>query len=127
MKTFVVKTLLITLVGCAAFSFVRAQNPVPKVTKVKPGTTLQFKDGKYFLKPLNDTTVVFNNLIFPKKAKPGVYRLPQDNMPCIVPDTKDIAVMPNAFKGTVNVPFIAVPPRIPNAVVPKAFPNDTQK
>lgn len=28
--------------------------------------------------------------------KPGVYALPQDNMPCIVPDTNGIAAMPNA-------------------------------
>lgn len=45
------------------------------------------------------------------KRKPGVYSLPQDGMPCIVPDTNDIAAMPNAAKA------IAVPPanRIPNA------------
>lgn len=28
--------------------------------------------------------------------KPGVYGLSQDGMPCIVPDTNDIAAMPNA-------------------------------
>jgi hypothetical protein len=28
--------------------------------------------------------------------KPGVYALPQDGMPCVVPDTGSIAAMPNA-------------------------------
>jgi hypothetical protein len=28
--------------------------------------------------------------------KPGVYALPQDGMPCIVPDTNGIAAIPNA-------------------------------
>lgn len=28
--------------------------------------------------------------------KPGIYALPQDGMPCIVPDTKDMAALPNA-------------------------------
>lgn len=44
----------------------------------------------------------------------GVNRLPLDGMPCIVPDTKDIAAMPNAWKGKVAVPFTGNPPRIPN-------------
>lgn len=29
-------------------------------------------------------------------STPGVYALPQDGMPCIVPDTNSIAAMPNA-------------------------------
>ena len=29
-------------------------------------------------------------------SEPGVYALPQDNMPCVVPDTNGIAAMPNA-------------------------------
>jgi hypothetical protein len=45
------------------------------------------------------------------QRKPGVYAMPQDGMPCIVPDTNDIAAMPNAAKA------IPVPPanRMPNA------------
>ena len=41
----------------------------------------------------------------------GVYALPQDGMPCIVPDTRSIAAMPNAAKGN------SMPPanRMPNA------------
>lgn len=56
-----------------------------------------------------------------KTQKPGVYALPQDNMPCLVPDTKEIAAIPNAW-GKLSVPFIS---NIPNPglkitpVVPK--------
>jgi len=51
------------------------------------------------------------------KRKPGVYTLPQDGMPCIVPDTNSIAAMPNAAKA------ISVPPanRMPNAAPNRAW------
>lgn len=120
------KPLLPLLLCSFAFTAVHAQNPPPKMTEAKPGALFQFKDGQYFFKPLNDTTVVFNNPGLAKKPKAGIYRLPQDGMPCIVPDTKDIVAMPNAFKGMVKTPFMAAPPRIPNAVTPKPLP-DTQK
>jgi hypothetical protein len=35
---------------------------------------------------------------------PGIHRLRQDGMPCVVPDTRDIAVIPNSWKGRV-VPY----------------------
>lgn len=48
--------------------------------------------------------------------------LPQDGMPCIVPDTSDIASMPNAFKKTPDKD--PVPGRIPNAwQAPKPVPD----
>ena len=31
------------------------------------------------------------------QRKPGIYALPLDGMPCIVPDTKSIVAIPNAF------------------------------
>ena len=46
----------------------------------------------------------FRVSVIGKKANPGVYYLPQDNMPCLVPDTKDIAAIPNAWPH-VQVPF----------------------
>jgi hypothetical protein len=46
-----------------------------------------------------------------KKAAPGVYALPQDGMPCIVPDTNSIAAMPNAAKAS-TVPLAN---QMPNA------------
>ncbi|OLY91505.1 hypothetical protein SAMN05444008_103278 [Cnuella takakiae] len=48
--------------------------------------------------------------------------LPQDGMPCIVPDTSDIAAMPNAFKKTPEKD--PLPGRIPNAwKEPKPLPD----
>jgi hypothetical protein len=46
------------------------------------------------------------------KPAPGIYSLPQDGMPCIVPDTQNIAAMPNATRREVTPPAN----RIPNGV-----------
>ena len=32
-------------------------------------------------------------------AQPGLYKMRQDGMPCIVPDTEGIPVIPNAFQS----------------------------
>lgn len=45
-------------------------------------------------------------------ATPGVHALPLDNMPCVVPDTKGIATLPNAFQK----PLIPFRSSIPNAI-----------
>jgi hypothetical protein len=59
-------------------------------------------------------------LLAPKKLQQqsGINALPQDGMPCIVPDTKSIAVIPNAAKDN------QVPPanRIPNAAPEQRLP-----
>ena len=49
-------------------------------------------------------------LTYLQNPKPGIYRLSQDGMPCLIPDTKDIAAIPNAVPR-VEVPFRS---RIPN-------------
>jgi hypothetical protein len=53
--------------------------------------------------------------LFIAKQKPGVYNLPLDNMPCIVPDPHASVAMPNAF-GAPQIPFRT---RIPNAAPQK--------
>ena len=50
---------------------------------------------------------------------PGVHRLPQDGMPCVVPDTKDIAAIPNFYNGKVSVPYAGNTPHIPNPSIDK--------
>src|SRR5688500_2124976 len=35
-------------------------------------------------------------------AQPGLYKMRQDGMPCLVPDTEGMPVMPNAFGPTRN-------------------------
>src|SRR6188472_818227 len=53
-----------------------------------------------------------------KLPPPGIYRLRQDGMPCIVPDTKGIAPMPNAMNAPVTIPYSG---NIPNPAVPRIF------
>jgi hypothetical protein len=48
--------------------------------------------------------------ISPRPA-PGVHRLPQDGMPCVVPVTENIALIPNA-SPVVRLPFRS---KMPNA------------
>lgn len=52
------------------------------------------------------------------KPAPGAYRLPQDNMPCLVPNPNATAPMPNAWQGESKLPFTAKPPRMPNPAKP---------
>ena len=49
-------------------------------------------------------TEQFRGIVIGKKATSGIYYLPQDTMPCLVPDTKDLAAIPNAWLN-VQVPF----------------------
>ena len=46
--------------------------------------------------------------------KPGLHRLPKDNMPCIVPDSDATVSIPNAWQGETTIPFRGRAPRIPN-------------
>ncbi|MFL5810436.1 MAG: hypothetical protein ACJ749_13005 [Flavisolibacter sp.] len=46
----------------------------------------------------------------------GIYQLPLDRMPCIVPDMHASVEMPNAWQGPVVKPFTG---NIPNAAMPK--------
>ena len=47
------------------------------------------------------------------QTKPGVYALPLDNMPCIVPYTNDIVQMPNAMPQKRIEPFGKIPNATP--------------
>jgi hypothetical protein len=55
------------------------------------------------------------NILFNNNTSNRVQVLPQDFMPCIVPDTKEIAVMPNAWQNT-KLPDAG---QIPNAIPQK--------
>ena len=55
--------------------------------------------------------------------KPGIYSLPQDRMPCLVPDTGGIVSIPNAFPN-VSLPFVTTIPNayqgpLPNKIITK--------
>ena len=49
-----------------------------------------------------------------KLPKPGIYRLPQDGMPCLVPETDHIAAMPNTWKNLPGKSYKAPEGSIPN-------------
>lgn len=68
--------------------------------------------------PRNDSDIVVHSPIELKGKKAGVYRLPQDGMPCIVPDSTKTANIPNAWKGPVKVPYKSNAPSIPNLSKP---------
>jgi len=111
------KPMLLLLLTCFACLMGQAQNELYDLQKLKadPYNVPLFKN-KARVFPNNKDSLInsISGQLFLKNAKPGVHRLPQDGMPCIVPDTKDIAAIPNTFNGTVGVPFTGNRPRIPN-------------
>jgi len=57
-----------------------------------------------------------NNLLANNQG--NVVLLPQDKMPCIVPDTSGLAKIPNAW-GATTVPYVPQFHPIPNPALPK--------
>jgi hypothetical protein len=84
-----------------------AQKPAPYFTLRSP--QIQFSDS---LKKL----LLFNHTV--NAPAPGVYKMPLDGMPCIVPDTKELAVIPNAWKSPITIPYSGT---IPNPAIPRIF------
>jgi hypothetical protein len=77
---------------------------VPKIMKQSDALKL-FKDNTSPQKIHKDSLIEKLRVsVIGKKLNPGIYYLPQDNMPCLAPDTKDIAAIPNAWPN-VQVPF----------------------
>lgn len=70
------------------------------------------RQGRLFFDPVFD------------KDSSRIRTLPFDNMPCIVPNTKDIAAMPNAWKGKVRVPFRS---QMPNPAQPRIKADSNTK
>lgn len=104
------RKLLVTILIAFSF-FAKAQQPrsykweAIDLFSGKPVVSSQPQIGKdSLIKLLNGYTIA-------KGSPAGVYQLPIDNMPCVVPDTKTITAMPNAWKGGITIPFST---RIPN-------------
>ena len=57
-------------------------------------------------------------LYIEKQKATGIVTLPQDNMPCIVPDSTKTVRIPNAWRSKKGVPYRPNPPRMPNLVKP---------
>ena len=99
--------LLLMICCCVTSSAIFAQYINPQVHKYNA-----FRgDSNFHLK------------MFPLGANqrpPGIYRLPIDRMPCVVPDLRASVAIPNAWKGPVMIPFHS---QIPNPSLPNQEPN----
>ena len=84
----------------------------PEILKKFKGDndSLQKQFDNYFLRRGN------NNLL--SNMNGNIAILPQDRMPCVVPDTRNLERIPNGWKG-VAVPYIPQYNPIPNPGLPK--------
>lgn len=114
--------LLLSAVGVFMATGLCAQEFQPDINKLIAQSPL-VKIKKDTAKPRLLPRTLDLNILGSKaiKLKPGVHALPQDGMPCIVPDTNDIAAMPNAAKA-ISVPSAN---RIPNAARTPAPEGET--
>ena len=76
----------------------------------KMGETSRNFYNKYF------DSIFHKPLVIGQPATPGVHYLAEDHMPCVVPDTKGISSMPNAWPSESN---IYKDGRMPNPALPK--------
>jgi len=112
--------LLILFCGFSSLSFAQVFEPgLKKLADKAAAQNFQKQNKVPLLKILPTPSITFPSAI---KLEPGVYVLPIDNMPCFVPDTKDIATMPNALNyfqppsagrmpGTGGKKSILIPPK----------------
>jgi hypothetical protein len=76
---------------------------------------LQQQKSNSWLETKRDTTTLeLLKRLSLSPRKPGIYALPQDNMPCIIPDLSGTVAIPNLWKGKTKVPYKSSPPLIPN-------------
>lgn len=121
------KTLLLLTATCLAAIGTSAQNAGSKTTQEKIQEALQNYRLRNMVTALPaDTLLALRNLTPFANRKPGIYRLPQDGMPCIVPDTSKTVQVPNAWQGKKTIPYRSHPPRIPNIAKPQPAPDDTK-
>jgi hypothetical protein len=118
------KLLLLLIITCLVSVTANAQTESIDLKKFRENahyreTLRQRSKTKAF--PSDSTILFLNRSVFSGNLKPDVHRLPQDGMPCVVPDTKDIAAIPNVFKRKLSIPFTGNPPRIPNPYQTKPF------
>jgi hypothetical protein len=115
--------LLLTFVLCCVLTGAFAQVPKSKVPEKLqvPDSVRMFKgnDGRSLQKQLEvypDGEKVSKSLLGNKQG--DIAFLPQDHMPCVVPDSTSAAMMPNAWSGA-KVPFQPGFRAIPNPALPK--------
>jgi hypothetical protein len=96
------------------------KNSNPYVYRL-PDTLKKFKgdNTEAFQKLLHDyfqKKQFQNNLLANKQG--NIVILPQDHMPCVVPNTNELEKIPNAW-GNVTTPYISPYHPIPNPALPK--------
>jgi hypothetical protein len=75
---------------------------------------------------LNRSSTKVASPLYLINPEPGIHILPLDGMPCIVPDTKDIAAIPNAMPSDL-FPFKNTMPNVVPRIY-KVFPEiDSRK
>ncbi len=87
--------LLILFCGFSSLSFAQVfESDIKKLADKAVAKNFQKQNKATVFKVWPTQPIVISSAT---KLEPGVYALPIDNMPCIVPDTKEIAAMPNAL------------------------------
>lgn len=113
-KILTMKQLLLLLTACVSLTTTQAQEDQLDAPKVDAEALLRRYRQEQVNKLPTDSVYTYKHLLIPGNGKPGVYSLPQDNMPCIVPDSTKTVRIPNAWKGLAKPPYRSKPPRMPN-------------
>jgi hypothetical protein len=116
------KRLLSLFCCCAASAVAEAQLLSGEVEKYQQDVTYRNSVIQKLaaLKKQGDTSIVKppTRPYYLVNPRPGIHRLPQDNMPCIVPDMNATVAIPNTWKGEKRLPFRGAPPQVPNPAKP---------
>lgn len=111
-----------------AGAFAQVPNHKNSTLVPSPGYPRNFKgnDSEQLRKQFQEyfeRTKAENQLLADKQG--NIVRLPQDRMPCMVPDSATVALMPNAWSA-VTVPFQPQYHPIPNPALPLSSWNNTR-
>jgi len=87
---------------------------VTSTQEYEPSLKNSIKNRGLKIGPQADAVFIKSGMFPFENAAPGIYKLHQDGMPCLVPDTKNITLIPNAA-GKVFVPFRG---NMPNRIRP---------
>lgn len=110
--------LLSLFVCCIFVTCASAQTSKVDVLKNmnRPGVLRPFRNNIFLERIQHDTLMkMFQVSLVGQKIKPGIYYMPQDRMPCLVPDVSEVAAIPNGWPN-VQLPFKS---RIPNPGLPQ--------
>ena len=110
---------ILLIVGIASFSFAAAQNnglPKVQVIPAKPKNNISTKPNVYLVTPPSE---VISGADLQAMLANGnkIYTLPQDNMPCVVPDLSPYNMPVVKPEVTYTIPNPAYPPAVKPSVI----------